>query len=740
MKKIGFVLIIGFFTLVIIGSYIEPTRRFMATTSPDRFSFQLENVESVSIESLPPDDHLVLCYLDGDGNIHYRESFTRGFYWKEDHVILQDVGALPGNLSSNVIEVNGNYVLFVSWDAFSSDTNYSIRKAYFAAFGLPNLELIIPPRRYFDDSSNSSEYSPIFDGNKTYGYYFACLSEQDNNTCISVRYGADLDSLGPKFSIIPNNGVITSFSGVLRRTGEFLVSYSILNDGGAKILAREIHENGSITSPVILLERDGGVSSFQSLDSSISSENCLVLSFMEIGTAPANFPQVSSYLYNFSRDLDRTSIQVQQIPCENDSLYFQHVIFSNDQCFTMWIEKKEGDSDGISFVITDFEMDNRNSIYHSLLLAYIYAACGIFNLFVYLNLKPSDSKEKNKLNRAHWNTIATTLFFWFLAIFCMLPFSGFQGEELGKSYIDGFIIPPPLNIGSLIVIGFVFLFYLISTPLYDRFTPESYKEKWMRTYEKIAERDTGKSLLREVVRKIPHLVNGLLIFAFDPVGPYFMHFTDIQKYDKYNFINEGAIIFDHVLRSNNLEIGGYTLKFFFASAVIFLWILDLHMLLTKKKYFFIKDFMTFTLREKEKNSIADFVVMYLSLYMLIVMLTFNPKYKLQGTFAILAILCSLIFGDTASAFVGKFLGKHHLSSRSKKTWEGTISGTLTSFLFSCIFITWPFSLIVAAIYFIVDVITPKVPLSDNILIPMVSAVAILPFLPLLQSPLMHFYC
>jgi dolichol kinase len=56
-----------------------------------------------------------------------------------------------------------------------------------------------------------------------------------------------------------------------------------------------------------------------------------------------------------------------------------------------------------------------------------------------------------------------------------------------------------------------------------------------------------------------------------------------------------------------------------------------------------------------------------------------------------------------------------------------------------IFIEWPFALVMAGLYIAVDLITTRVAISDNFLIPLFTCLAFLPLLPFVQSPLAGFY-
>ena len=83
-----------------------------------------------------------------------------------------------------------------------------------------------------------------------------------------------------------------------------------------------------------------------------------------------------------------------------------------------------------------------------------------------------------------------------------------------------------------------------------------------------------------------------------------------------------------------------------------------------------------------------------------------------------AILGIGSISDLITSQVGIRYGKTHISWNKKKTWEGTIAGTLITFVVCFLFIGVLWSLIFSIAYLIFDVITNKpVKISDNLLIP-----------------------
>nr|MDO8108981.1 phosphatidate cytidylyltransferase [Candidatus Sigynarchaeota archaeon] len=734
LTKIGLVLVGIFFVLVLVGPMIIPYREFVASTSPDRLPFRLSGVESVSLTSLPG-DHVVICYIDNE-SIWYKESATRGFSWADQELLVASNLTGAGNLFAMTVETGTGNAILLAWDALLEPSNQSSRRAFFAVMNLTTSTIIAGPVLCSNLGGPRVEQFPTIAGNAATGYEMSWMVNNSGVYSIATRSMTSSFTLGSATTLALGTDSITSPAVLMDSGGAFDLFYVQRNGTGTHVIHKDFLPGNTFSSGSSIFDSNSTLDPVKDFDYSFTSVDDLILSF-EANITNGSAARIDSEIYFFPRGMNFTSVRRSTIENNTGAQFLQHERFSNDQVITIWVENAIGHvgQQDIAFFITDFDMNNKNSTVHSILLAYIFFACGIFNFFVFLHLK---QRKRFEQESEPINNIAMTMCFVVVAVLMLLPFTGFQGERLGESYADGFIFPAPINLATVIVIGFVFLFFLVSTPLIDKFW---HRDAPTREFKStlLAEKSPF-SWKQEILRKIPHICVALLIIGFDPIGSSLMQFVDIQKYDRYNFVNEGAIIFDYVLRLNNLEIGSYAVKLVIAAGLVFLWVLDLHVLLASPKtYFFMKDYFFYTFRKKEKSSMADFVVMFASLLLMIIILTFNPAYKLQGTFVCFAGFCSLCFGDTAGVFVGKSIGKHPFPFYKKKTWEGAIAGTGISFLCALLFVSWPFAFLVAGLYLLVDMITPRLPISDNLLIPVLIALVFLPILPYINSPLMGFY-
>ncbi len=729
LTLIGLAFVAGFFALLFIGPSFITYKEFVASTSPAKLPFALPGVNSVSLTKLP-DDHVVLTYIDGEG-IHYRESNTRGATWQEPRFILSSNITNASNLYADIVTVGGDQVLLLAWDAEFSATN-TTRRAFYAAMSMTTGGVIHVPALCSDGSGTATEEYPTITGDSTTGYYMAWIVNASSNHSIEVRYGTSLST----WDTITTENIGTdsiTYPAVLKTpTQPFELVYSRTNITGQYIVLRDI-SGGMLGSEHVILNwtfvGSPFTSTFTSMDSSLASTGDLVVSFLGSTLLDGSVVENASVGIYATRASGFSAVKREITIGHTGAKMLQHVTFANDQVLTSWLENAAE----VVFILTDFDMTNKNSTFHSILLADIFLSCGAFNIFVYFHLK---KKKRFDETSEPLNNHAVTACFITIGVLMLLPFSGFQGEQLGGSYADGYVYPAPINLGSVITIGFVFLFYGVTTPLIDKLWRRDRREQQSILHVEQA----PFSWKQEILRKIPHVAVAIVILGFDPLGSSAMQSINTQKYDSFNFVNEGGIIFDYVLRLNNIEIGSYAVKLVMAAGMIFLWILDLHVLLASPTtYYFMKDYFILAFRKKERTSMADFVVMFASLLLMILVLTFNPQYKLQGSFVCFAGLCAICFGDTAGMLFGRSFGKHKLLKGAKKSWEGAIAGALVSFLTALIFIEWPFALVMAGLYLVVDVITTRVPISDNFLIPLFTCIAFLPLLPFVQSPLAGLY-
>lgn len=234
-----------------------------------------------------------------------------------------------------------------------------------------------------------------------------------------------------------------------------------------------------------------------------------------------------------------------------------------------------------------------------------------------------------------------------------------------------------------------------------------------------------ESLHHELIRKIFHIILffgiiGLLVGAYE-VLVYLNTQYDFQLIiDNYWGALDGLNM--HVLR--NFDFGqGIVFLFFFLLTTIFT--MNEGARIGKWFYFPLRKLASFGIREKEKETVASYV--YFVIGMLFAAIFLYPV----PLFSIIGILC---FGDSAASLFGRKYGKHKLQFNRTKSWEGSIAGLLVCFVVTFLLVGFIWGLVASLVFFIVDAITPVLPLSDNIGIPLAVTSAYL-LLSLLQIPM-----
>jgi dolichol kinase len=234
-----------------------------------------------------------------------------------------------------------------------------------------------------------------------------------------------------------------------------------------------------------------------------------------------------------------------------------------------------------------------------------------------------------------------------------------------------------------------------------------------------------ESLHHELIRKIFHIILffgiiGLLVGAYE-VLVYLNAQYDFQLIiDNYWGSLNGLNM--HFLR--NFDFGqGLVFLFFFLLTTIFT--MNEGARIGKWFYFPLRKLASFGIREKEKETVASYV--YFVIGMLFAAIFLYPV----PLFSIIGILC---FADTAASLFGRKYGTHKLQFNRTKSWEGSIAGFIVCFIVTFFLVGFIWGLVASLVFFIVDAITPVLPLSDNIGIPLAVTSAYL-LLSLLQIPM-----
>ncbi len=142
-------------------------------------------------------------------------------------------------------------------------------------------------------------------------------------------------------------------------------------------------------------------------------------------------------------------------------------------------------------------------------------------------------------------------------------------------------------------------------------------------------------------------------------------------------------------------------------------------------FFPLRRLASLSIREKERDTVASYV--YFSIGMMFAAMFIYPI----PLFSIIGILS---LADTAASLFGRRYGKHRLAFNRTKSWEGSIGGVIVCLLVTVLLVGPIWGIVATIVFFIIDAITPVLPLSDNIAIPVGVTGAYL-LLSFLQVPM-----
>jgi len=173
-------------------------------------------------------------------------------------------------------------------------------------------------------------------------------------------------------------------------------------------------------------------------------------------------------------------------------------------------------------------------------------------------------------------------------------------------------------------------------------------------------------------------------------------------------------------KPNSIENVLFSLEWFYYVIFFFFYILSLIMLINeftrKTKYlaFPLNFIPALLLSEEEKEKYGTYL--YFAVGHMFAAFICPPM-------AFFAILAMSSIGDLVPSQVGMRYGKSHIPWNKRKTWEGTIAGTIVSFMLCFIFVGLFYAIILAIMFMSIDLFTRSpLNISDNLLIPIGCAI------------------
>ncbi|MBD3188736.1 hypothetical protein GF325_18050 [Candidatus Bathyarchaeota archaeon] len=289
------------------------------------------------------------------------------------------------------------------------------------------------------------------------------------------------------------------------------------------------------------------------------------------------------------------------------------------------------------------------------------------------------------------------------------------------TFFSGFtpIMPTPLDLITIVWYAlFIIVFYFICRKEKRRYTGPRQELKI----------EKNLSLKYELIRKLTHLVIGMIIVCYTIIGPIFMNFM--------NFMLDAVPFFGiSSLNVDPIYYGHYT--------VVFLVVISFLGLSTSEivRVFFYPAYplkaVKAIYRQKEIGAALGSHIS-LTVGVMAVILVYGPHYP---DIVVASVSISAI-ADAAANLVGKKFGKHEYRtaiSKKRKTFEGMLSATIVSFLLSLLFLIYRFGtysfllgFVAAGVMVLIDWLSPQV--SDNLLNPLLTSTAMVIVAKILLLP------
>lgn len=332
----------------------------------------------------------------------------------------------------------------------------------------------------------------------------------------------------------------------------------------------------------------------------------------------------------------------------------------------------------------------------------------ILILYLFLHFSNKQDRANNLLGFA----VLSVVFMNLLVIFILM----FQDTSLHSDLIPLWFFTLGLPLVVLIIL--VLLSSLIR-PIIKFLVKSSYFSRFNIKREfRIKEKSKAKS---DLYRKIPHVLMFIGIFILWLIGVYVIYTTIGTIEGMIPYENNTLYLYLEILTTPNVINNVlFSLGWFYYLLFFFFYIFALIMLTNeftrKSRYLSFPSniFSTIFLSKKEKESYGTYL--YFSIGHMFAALLSPPMIF----FAILGI--STIADLTASQ-IGIRYGKNHIKFNHNKTWEGTIAGSIASFLVSFPFVGHIWALIFTFVFFFLDILTERpIKVSDNLIFPVALSI------------------
>ncbi len=222
-------------------------------------------------------------------------------------------------------------------------------------------------------------------------------------------------------------------------------------------------------------------------------------------------------------------------------------------------------------------------------------------------------------------------------------------------------------------------------------------------------------------RKAPHLLMGIFLVVYLAVG--YPLLQSVQALVGPATADGEATHNLFVASNSGWLVAGHVVSVFALLALLFL-ILPNELLRLKypELSYPFKNTILLRLRERERGLFGAHYYIVAALPLAALWVASDPAHYSTTVPAVMALIAVTVFGDAASALVGKKWGKAKWFHNTDKSYIGSVGGTLVAFAVAVPFVGVPVGIAMALAFLLVDVVGPvPIPVSDNLLNPLALA-------------------
>ncbi len=357
-----------------------------------------------------------------------------------------------------------------------------------------------------------------------------------------------------------------------------------------------------------------------------------------------------------------------------------------------------------------------------------------------------DAKNKVDHREAFFSSLLAGFISLAIGIFMLIPSLqlcfGSQDISTIQNLLPFYTLTYPFPIARITMVIVPLTIFVVGAYLLKEMKTKKYESESLQELDKFQK--TYSNLDLEISRKIYHVVIIVVIVMYLYVGEIILNAI-------YNFTLNNLpqpigsppvdLIYDQIVTPFILDFRAGHLTLLLAVGWIFVILVFTDAVRIKRYRYYPIKMLAKIYRDKERLVLAPHVYLTTgALYCIIVsdaIASFLGYPSISAHIVVMTILVSAL-ADAVATIIGITKGKHYLKKgKGKKTWEGWIAGVITAFVLGLLsyMILIPgyggnigqglvLALVCTAVVGVIDFFSPPIPISDNILNPVVLTLAL----------------